>query len=60
MIDIVRRIGYKEASAGDCRIVIKLVAWESRHDFEIVDVTDDLDDHREEIKIHAKTVPLPY
>jgi hypothetical protein len=59
MIDIVRRIGYREASGGDCRIVIKIVPWESRHDFEIVDVTDNLNDHREEIRIHAKSVPLP-
>jgi hypothetical protein len=61
MIDIVRRIGYKEASEGDCRIAIKLVPWECRHDFDYHDMTDDLNDNREKVffKFQARTLRIP-
>jgi hypothetical protein len=58
MIDIVRRIGSRNASAPGCRIVVKRVPWESRNDWVIVDA-EDVDDYSEKLVIHAKTFAFP-
>ena len=57
MINIVRRIGKREASDGDCMIDIKLVPWDARHNFKIVHITNDPNDHREKVIVQKYMIP---
>jgi hypothetical protein len=53
MIDIVRRIGSKQASASGCWIIIEFVPWDLRNHFSI---EDDDDGYTEFIDIQVKTL----